>query len=197
MRTVGILLFDEVEVLDFAGPFEVFSLVENGEDAAHFKVVTIAEWQAPITAKNGLTVIPSHDIHNHPPLDVLVIPGGHGAKYIEINNPVVIEWITQQTQVVELVLSVCTGAFLLAEAGLLNGRTVTTHWRELEHLAEKYPALEVIEHDRFIDASDDALNIVTSAGISAGIAASLYCVQKLIDRPTMLRVAKRMEFATS
>ena len=197
MRTVGILLFDEVEVLDFAGPFEVFSLVENGEDAAHFNVVTIAEWQAPIIARNDLTIIPSYDIHNHPPLDVLVIPGGHGAKNIEIHNPVIIDWIAKQAKAVELVLSVCTGAFLLAEAGLLDGRSVTTHWRELGRLATMYPEVEVVEHDRFIDDSDENMNLITSAGISAGIPASLYCVQKLIDRPTMQRVAKRMEFMVS
>lgn len=194
MRTVGILLFDAVEVLDFAGPFEVFSLAESEQGDAHFQVVTIAERPAAITARHGLSVTPTYDIHSHPPLDVLIIPGGHGAKNIEINNPIIIDWIAAQAQTAELVLSVCTGAFLLAEAGVLAGRTVTTHWRELERLALRYPEVNVVADNRFIDASDERMALVTSAGISAGIPASLYCVEKLTDTATMRRAAKRMTF---
>ena len=193
LRTVGILLFNEVEVLDFAGPFEVFSLAENDSSDKHFDVITIAEQQAPISARNGLTVIPDYRFTDHPDIDVLVIPGGLGAEKIEINNQVTIEWIVSQANVAELTLSVCTGALLLAKAGLLAGKSATTHWMDLDNLAS-YPNIEVIANTRYVDASDETNKLVTSAGISAGIHASLYCVEKLIDRRTMKATARRMEF---
>ena len=193
IQTVGILMFNEVEVLDFAGPFEVFSLAENDSSDKHFNVITIAEQPDPIFARNGLTVIPDYSFTNHPDIDVLVIPGGYGAEKIEINNPVVIDWIISQAKLTKLTLSVCTGALLLAKAGLLAGKSATTHWMDLDNLAS-YPNIEVIANTRFVDASDKMTNIVTSAGISAGIYASLYCVEKLIDSQTMQTTARRMEF---
>ena len=193
IRTVGILLFNEVEVLDFAGPFEVFSLAENDISDKHFDVITIAEHQAPISARNGLTVIPDYSFDNHPIIDVLVIPGGYGAEKVEINNPIVIDWIISQAKITELTLSVCTGALLLAKAGLLAGKSATTHWMDLDNLAS-YPNIEVIANTRFVDASDETTKLVTSAGISAGIHASLYCVKKLLDSQTMQTTARRMEF---
>ena len=193
IRTVGILLFNEVEVLDFAGPFEVFSLAENDSSDKHFDVITIAEQQAPISARNGLTVIPDYSFDNHPTIDVLVIPGGYGAEKVEINNPIVIDWIISQAKITELTLSVCTGALLLAKAGLLAGKSATTHWMDLDNLAS-YPNIEVIASTRFVDASDETTKLVTSAGISAGIHASLYCVKKLLDSQTMQTTARRMEF---
>ncbi|MGP4716071.1 DJ-1/PfpI family protein [Psychrobacter sp. T6-6] len=192
-RTVGILLFNEVEVLDFAGPFEVFSLAENGASDKHFEVITIAEHQAPISARNGLQVIPDYSFATHPAIDVLVVPGGYGAEQTEIHNKAVIDWIIAQTNVAVLTLSVCTGALLLAKAGLLAGRSATTHWMDLDNLAS-YPDINVISEQRFVDASDDTCSIVTSAGISAGIHASLYCIEKLIDSNTMHTTAHRMAF---
>lgn len=194
-RTVGILLFNEVEVLDFAGPFEVFSLSEdkNTNDKL-FKVVTIAQNYSPISARNGLKVIPDYSFDNHPVLDILVVPGGYGAEQVEINNKIVINWIATQSNLAELTLSVCTGAFLLAEAGLLAGKVATTHWMDLDNLAISYPDIEVVSNTRYVDASDGNSNLITSAGISAGIHASLYCVEKLIDTKTAHSTAHRMEF---
>ncbi|MCG3878309.1 DJ-1/PfpI family protein [Psychrobacter sp. Ps6] len=192
-RTVGILLFNEVEVLDFAGPFEVFSLAENKSNNKHFNVITIAEHPAPISARNGLKAIPDYSFANHPDIDVLVIPGGYGAEKVEIHNQIVLDWIIAQASVAELTLSVCTGALLLAKVGLLAGRAATTHWMDLDNLAS-YPDVEVIAHTRYVDASDDMRNIVTSAGISAGIHASLYCIEKLVDNQTKHATAHRMEF---
>ena len=193
MRTVGILLFNEVEVLDFAGPFEVFSLAENQAGDKHFNVITIAETPEPLVARNGLQVIPDYSFTDHPDIDVLVIPGGYGARKIEINNAIVIAWIARQHQLAELTLSVCTGALLLATAGVLTGKSATTHWRALDNLAS-YPDVTVIAKTRFVDASDEECQLVTSAGISAGIQASLYCVEKLIDTQTMQETARRMAF---
>ena len=193
LRTVGILLFKEVEVLDFAGPFEVFSLTENDSSGKHFNVITIAEYKSPISARNGLTIIPDYSFDHHPDIDVLVIPGGYGAEKVEINNPVVIDWIVSQCKLVELTLSVCTGALLLAKAGLLAGKSATTHWMDLDNLAS-YPNINVISNTRYVDASDENIQLITSAGISAGIHASLYCVEKLIDRQNMQTTARRMEF---
>lgn len=192
-RTVGILLFNDVEVLDFAGPFEVFSLAESDKGHKHFNVITIAEQQASIYARNGLTVIPDYSFDNHPDIDVLVVPGGYGAEKVEIKNLVVIDWIVTQSKLTELTLSVCTGALLLAKARLLAGRSATTHWMDLDNLAT-YPNIEVIANTRFVDASDETTKLVTSAGISAGIHASLYCVEKLIGSQTMQATARRMEF---
>ncbi len=197
-RTVGILLFNEVEVLDFAGPFEVFSLPENAnKEDKLFKVITIAQYQAPISARNGLKIIPDYSFDDFPKLDVLVIPGGYGAEKIEINNEVVLNWIASQSNLVELTLSVCTGALLLAEAGLLAGRSATTHWMDLDNLALSYPDIEVISKTRFVDASNETSSIVTSAGISAGIHASLYCVEKLTNAKIANATAHRMEFDLS
>ncbi len=192
-RTVGILLFNEVEVLDFARPFEVFSLAENAANNKYFDVIAIAENQAPISARNGLQVIPDYDFINHTDIDVLIISGGYGAEKIEIHHKVVIDWIKTQENLAELTLSVCTGALLLVEAGLLASKSATTHWMDLDNVAS-YPDIDMISHTRFVDASDDTRNIVTSAGISAGIHASLYCIEKLIDSETMRATAHRMEF---
>ena len=101
--------------------------------------------------------------------------------------------LINQASLAELTLSVCTGALLLAKAGLLTGKSATTHWMDLDNLAS-YPDIDVISHTRFVDASDDTGNIITSAGISAGIHASLYCIKKLIDSETMRATAHRMEF---
>src|SRR5262244_851951 len=141
IRTVGILIFDEVEVLDACGPFEVFSVAripnEHGDEGRLFQVYTIAESRRLVTCRGGLQLQAHHDIHSHPALDLILVPGGLGAKR-ERTNSVILEWLRRQDQRCEMTLSVCTGAFLLAEAGILHGLRATTHWNSLEWMRQQY-----------------------------------------------------------
>lgn len=188
---VGILLFNQVEVLDFAGPFEVFSVVAGKHISEKpFFVYTVAERKEAIKARNGLTVLPDYDFKSAPVFDILIIPGGYGAEEIEINNPVLIEWIKKSAKQVGLIASVCTGAFLLAKAGLLDGKSATTHWIDIERLKKEFPQIKVIKGKKFVDED----SIITAAGISAGINMSLYIVKKLLGRETAETTAKRMEY---
>ncbi|SDP06749.1 DJ-1/PfpI family protein [Paenibacillus sp. yr247] len=146
---VGLLLFNEVEVLDFAGPFEVFSITEfpeNREKAFHVK--TVSQHGELIKARNGLMVKPNYSFETAPSFDILIVPGGYGAEEIEIHNAEVIKWIQEQSAKVELLTSVCTGAFLLAKAGLLDGKSATTHWMDLTRLETEYPNVKVIRNMR-------------------------------------------------
>lgn len=188
---IGLLLFNEVEVLDFAGPFEVFSIttLEDSKEKA-FKVHTISQNGQIIHARNGLQVLPEYSFYNHPKLDVLIIPGGYGAEEVEIHNDKVIDWIKEQEQQVEIIASVCTGALLLAEAGILENKRATTHWMDLDRLEKDYPATTVLRNCKYVDEG----HIITSAGISAGIHMSLYLVSKLTSSPIALATAKRMDY---
>src|SRR5687767_11397688 len=172
-RTVAVLLFDDVEVLDFAGPFEVFGVTGKRENATPFDVVTVAEHHGIVRARNGLSVSPTHSFADCPPPDVLVVPGGYGTRR-EMHNELVIDWIRSQATRAEVVLSVCTGALLLARAGLLAGLEVTTHHGAFDLLAETVPDAIVRRDQRFVDNG----RIITSAGISAGIDAALHVVAR-------------------
>ncbi|MBY7144844.1 DJ-1/PfpI family protein [Virgibacillus sp. NKC19-3] len=187
---VGIFLFDEVEVLDFAGPFEVFSVttIEDGEKP--FLVETVSEKGNLINARNGLKVQPDYSFDNMPSFDILIIPGGLGAREREIHNDNVIKWIAAQMPNVEIMTSVCTGALLLAKAGLLKGKKCTTHWASLDRLEREFPEVDVQQDVKFVDAG----NIVTSGGISAGINMSFHIVQRLLGSKTAQKTARRMEY---
>ncbi|HDR4865989.1 TPA: DJ-1/PfpI family protein [Bacillus cereus] len=190
--SVGIFLFNEVEVLDFAGPFEVFSVTEvNGEKP--FTVYTVSENGEMITARNGLKVQSDYSIENLPPVDILIIPGGLGARKYEIKNEIVIKWIRQQMKEVKLMTSVCTGALLLAKAGLLEGLKATTHWASIEKFKNKFQNVEVIENVKFVDEG----HIITSAGISAGINMAFHIVKNLLGVHVAEDTAKRMEYDIS
>ncbi|OPD52854.1 DJ-1/PfpI family protein [Bacillus thuringiensis] len=190
--SVGIFLFNEVEVLDFAGPFEVFSVTEvNGEKP--FTVYTVSENGEMITARNGLKVQPDYSIENLPPVDILIIPGGLGAREYEIKNEIVIKWIRQQMKEVKLMTSVCTGALLLAKAGLLEGLKATTHWASIEKFKNEFQNVEVIENVKFVDEG----HIITSAGISAGINMAFHIVKNLLGMHVAEDTAKRMEYDIS
>lgn len=192
--TVGIFLFDQVEALDFAGPYEVFTTASrvfkrlHPEAAEPFKVITIAESSAPVQARAGMRVLPDFDLLAHPQIDLLIIPGGVVNQ--ELEKPAVIEWITAQSRRADITASVCTGAFLLAQASLLGNGPVTTHWEDIDDLHAMFPALDVRENQRWLDQG----SIVTSAGISAGIDMSLHLVERIVDRQLALRTARQMEF---
>lgn len=170
-QSVGILIFDEVEVLDFCGPFEVFATAASGEgdDARLFDVWTVAEEQRIITCRGGLRVQPHYALDDHPTPDLIVIPGGYGTRK-EIENPVVLDWISHQRADGALTTTVCTGALLLAKTGALDHQRATTHWGAIDWFQENFPAVTEVDDERVIDLGP----IVTSAGVSAGIDMSLH-----------------------
>lgn len=192
--TIGILVFDDVEVLDFAGPYEVFTTASRVHHRLHpsesplFHVVLIGRTRANVRARAGLTVSVDHDFNSHPGLDVLIVPGGAVAK--ELANPDVIEWIATRSHSAKLTASVCTGAFLLAKAGLLNAKSATTHWEDIEELRSSFPQIKVVTQRRWIDEE----TVVTSAGISAGIDMSLHLVERLASRELAMKTARQLEF---
>jgi len=193
LPTVGILIFDDVEVLDFCGPFEVFSVArpvgEHSDEHKLFTVVTIAGEDRIITCRGGLLVKPHATIENHLPLDILVIPGGQGTRR-ERHNQRLLDWIAAQDQCTNLTTSVCTGAFLLAESGLLNNHRATTHWNSVEWMRSTYPMIEILADVRVVDEG----HIITSAGISAGIDMSLRVVPRLYGMDVAAWTARRMEY---
>jgi transcriptional regulator GlxA family with amidase domain len=191
---VGIVVFPNVEVLDFCGPFEVFSTVrldeaKRREEESPFEVRLVAEQRDPITASGGLRVLPDHTLNDCPSLDVLVVPGGWGTRR-EITNQRLIDWIAARAAEVQTVTSVCTGAMLLGKAGVLDGRRATTHWRSLDWMREAFPAVTV--EDAYHVVEDGAL--ITSAGISAGIDMSLHVVARLYGKAIARATARHMEY---
>jgi len=188
-RTVGILLFDEVETLDFAGPFEVLSVTEDGQGRQPFRVLTIAPSEDPVRTIGGLSVTPHHGISQAPHLDVIVIPGGAGTVQL-IENGAVVEWLLSRYQDAELIMAVCSGARLLAKAGLLDGLPATTHHQVLDHLAELAPRAVIDPSKRYIDAG----RIMTTGGISAGIDGSLHVVKRFVGEQAARGTAQYMEY---
>ncbi|HEU4496812.1 MAG TPA: DJ-1/PfpI family protein [Flavobacterium sp.] len=187
---VGILLFDQVEVLDFAGPFEVFSLATSLEDIKLFEVNTISQTGRIVQAKNGLEILPARAFGDDKHFDILIIPGGYGAEEIEIKNSEVLSWIKMQKKRVNILASVCTGALLLAECGLLDNKKATTHWMDINRLQNEYPKIKVIRGVKFVDEED----IITSGGISAGINMSFHIIKRLFGEDIAKLTAKRMEY---
>lgn len=193
-RRVGIVVFDDVEVLDFCGPFEVFSVTRLNEERRRaepspFAVLLIAQQAGVVTAAGGLRVVPDVTLDACPALDVLVVPGGWGTRR-EIHNAELIAWIAQRGRQVETLTSVCTGAMLLGHAGLLDGRRATTHWRSLDWMSESFPQVTV---ERALHIVEDG-HIVTSAGISAGIDMALRVVARYHGEGIARATARQMEY---
>ena len=189
MKNVAVLIFDEVEVLDFCGPFEVFSVTGRRDNLAPFNVYTVAEGDGPVIARNNLSVNPTHMFSNCPQPDILLVPGGYGTRR-EMHNPVLIDWVRRRAEKSEIVLSVCTGALILAKAGMLDGLSATTHHGAIELLKEVAPRTDVLESERVVDNG----RIVLSAGISAGIDMSLYVVSRLLGMGQAEETATYMEY---
>jgi transcriptional regulator GlxA family with amidase domain len=193
-QTVGILIFDEVEILDFCGPFEVFSsAVAEGSterDANRlYRAVTIAEEPRTVRCRGGLLVEPNHTIADHPALDILVVPGGYGTERV-VENPRLLDWISRQHETTALTTSVCTGAFVLAKTGLLDGKQATTHWAAIDSLRTTFPAVVTLDDQRVIDEG----KVVTSAGVSAGIDMALYVVERQHGHAVAAETARGMEY---
>lgn len=191
-RNVAILLFDEVEVLDFAGPFEVFAVTDELANYETFNVFTVGENVGTVRARNGLKVVPTYVLENCPPPHVLVVPGGFGTRAL-LGKPALLEWLRLRSAKSELTVSVCTGSLLLAKAGLLDGLRATTHHECFDALREIAPRTEIVETDRFIDNG----HVLTAAGISAGIDCSLHVVERLLGREAADRTARYMEYRRS
>lgn len=197
MRTVAILLFNEIEVLDFAGPFEVFGVADRRADPKPFRVITVAE-HSPVYARNGLCITPTYLLNDHPKADIVIVPGGGGhhadgtpyGSRRELDNPAVLNWIRRTAATAELVLSVCTGSLLLAKAGLLDGLSATTHYLATDSLAQLAPTTTVLPTERYVDNG----RIITSAGISAGIDMSLYVVGRLLGDAVASETARYMQY---
>ncbi|MCH4248419.1 MAG: DJ-1/PfpI family protein [Acinetobacter populi] len=194
MKTIniGILIFNEVEVLDFAGPFEVFSIASHHSKKL-FNVFTIAEKDNVIIARNGLKILPHCSFEDNVDIDILIIPGGYGAETIEFKNQKLLEWIIEINHKTIITASVCTGAIILAETKLLNGKKATTHWMDIDRLKKDYPAIQVIAERKYVEDG----KFITSGGISAGINMSFYIIEKLYGKEVVVNTAKRMEYDLS
>ena len=172
MTTIGILLFDDAEELDFAGPWEVFTMATA--DLADARVVTIAERAEPVRCAKGLRVLPDCDFASAPALDVVVVPGGQGTRR-EVDNPVLLDWLAKAAARCQWVSSVCTGSLLLHASGLAAGRRITTHWAFVEALRGRAPDATVLDQVRYVRDG----NVVTAAGVSAGIDMALWLVGQI------------------
>ncbi len=192
---IGIVLFDDVELLDMAGPYEVFTTAARvharalpTQAAPLFAVCTLARSTDTVRARAGLRLQPDHTLQDHPPLDCAIVPGG--VVDAELGRADLRAWIVAQQRTARILASVCTGSLLLAQAGVLDGLDATTHWEDIAALRALRPGLRVREGVRWVDAG----RLVTSAGISAGIDMSLHLVERLHSRELALQTARQMEF---
>jgi transcriptional regulator GlxA family with amidase domain len=186
MKTIGIVMFDGVEELDFVGPWEVFTMAR--ELAGAGEVLLVAEHDRPIVAAKGMRVLPDRTFATAPPLDVLVVPGGDGRRR-EVTNEAMLAYLRSARTTAKWITSVCTGAFLLHHAGLSAGKRTTTHWARIEEL-RAVPGTHVVEGERFVVDGD----VVTAAGVSAGIDMALWIVGQEKDPDFARRVQKNMEY---
>jgi transcriptional regulator GlxA family with amidase domain len=192
--SVGIVLFDDVEVLDFCGPFEVFSVTRIGpgeppQRAGPYRVHLVAETDREVLTVGGMRVLPQGTFEACPVLDVLVVPGGWGTR-AQLGNETMLRFLREQSARVSLITSVCTGSLLLAKAGLLEGRRATSHWQVLDLMAEMFPGVAV---ERSLHVVEDG-EIITSAGISAGIDMALRVVARQLGEQVARETARQMEY---
>ena len=189
-RNVGILVFDNAEVLDFAGPFEVFSVTLLPDNVKPFDVFCVAKNDNIISAVNGLQVKANYTVHNHPPIDILIISGGWGIRGV-LDDPEIMEWIKNTIENCGLTLSICSGALALAKLGLLAGKPFCTHMDVYGSMYQIDPTA-IPQKDKRFTRSDE--KIYTSGGISAGIDLSFHIIETLFSRETALDTADYMEY---
>ena len=190
MRNVAIMLFDQIEVLDFAGPYEVFNVTAELNDPAPFNVYTVAESSAPVRTRGQLSVNPNYSMTSMPLADILIIPGGAGSHAL-LQKPHILDWVRTQHETVTHLMSVCTGSMVLGKAGLLDNLTVTTHHDNLDDLRDLCNASTTIGTDkRYYDSG----KILTAGGISAGIDLSLYLVRKLLGDAILSKTLYEMAY---
>lgn len=183
---VGVLLFDEIEVLDFAGPYEVFVAAKDEQGAPYFDPLTVAE-RAEVRCYGGLRVLPDATYANCPPLDLLIVPGGPGARE-PAGQEAMLAFIRQAAGRTPLIASVCTGAFLLGRAGLLDGRTATTHSGRLDQFRAEFPQVKAVA-EKIVDEGA----IITAAGVSSGIDLALALLERYFGPEARQREARRLE----
>lgn len=193
---VGILVFDNVEVLDFTGPFEVFSRTRTvpgpesrrSQEHAPFNVFTVAKTNAPVLATGGLTIIANYVFADAPRIDLLVVPGGFGTRAL-LEDEQTLTWIRGVAAKARQTTSVCTGSLLLAKAGLLEGRRATTHWGALDRLDSLGAGVTVDRQSRWVDDG-----VITSAGVAAGIDMAFYVVERLCGKDVADETAHYIEY---
>ncbi len=193
-RRAGILIFDDVEVLDFCGPFEVLSVARldearRSETDSPYDVRLVAQQSRPIVTRGGMTVLPANDFADCPPLDLLIVPGGWGTRAL-IEDGDLHEWLRARAAEVSTLASVCTGAMLLGHAGLLHGRRATTHWRALDWMRDTLPDVTVVDDEHVVTDG----HVLTSAGISAGIDMALELLRRDHGETVARNTARQMEY---
>ena len=189
-KNVGILIFDDAEVLDFAGPFEVFSVTSQINNNEPFRVFTISPRSGPVIAVNGLTILPDYTIHDHPPIDVLIISGGQGTRKL-LNEPTLLHWIENVHKCTQLTLGICSASRLLGQLRLLDHKPFCTHHEVYQHMKEIAPLGIPKQEQRFVQTDD---RLYTSGGISAGIDLSFKIVENLLGQNAARKTAEYMEY---
>ena len=184
MKTLGILLFPKFELLDVCGPAEMFGVAPD-----FFKLVTIAEKAGPVTSTQGPALVAEYGFDDSPQLDLLMVPGGLGTR-AEIENARLLRWLAKQSALAELTMSVCTGALLLAKAGLLDGRKATSNKRAWALTDKHGPRVEWVAQARWVDDGD----LVTSSGVSAGLDMALHVIERYAGENVSRRIADGTEY---
>ncbi len=193
-KRLGIVVFDEIEVLDFCGPFEVFSVTRlneerRREEPSPFDVLLISQFNRTVTTTGGMKVVADVIFENCPSLDILVVPGGWGTRS-EMHNETMLSFVRTHAENVETLASVCTGALILGNAGLLDGLKATTHWRSLQMMQELFPKVTVDFESHVVQQG----KVITSAGISAGIDMALHVVANYFGENIARLAARHMEY---
>jgi transcriptional regulator GlxA family with amidase domain len=185
----AVFIFEDMELLDFAGPFEIFSVTDQLNDSSLFNTYTVARDNEVVSTKNRVLIKPHYTLANCPRPDILVVPGGKGARPL-LNMPGLLDWVAEKAEEAKLVLSVCTGALVLAKAGVLNGLRATTHHLCFDELEAMGGGIKIYRDARYIDNG----RIITSAGVAAGMDMSLYVVAKLHGAKMAQNTADYIEY---